>query len=236
MIRLAQEKVLVVDDEKEIAELIRDYLETEGFQVSLSFDGEQAMERFRSFGPQLVILDIMMPKIDGMEVCRMMRAESSVPILMLSAKKGDIDKILGLGLGADDYITKPFVPGELIARVKAHLRRYIHLSGSGNRSKPLKFGQLEIDLKSYNVFLEGREIDLSAKEFEVLKFLAIQPGQVFTREQIFNQVWGYGEYGDLNTVTVYVRKIREKIEDEPAKPRFIKTVWGVGYKFDGGQL
>jgi len=233
---MAQERILVVDDEKEIAELIRDYLENEGFEVKLSFDGEQAMESFRGFDPQLVILDIMMPKIDGMEVCRMIRAESAVPILMLSAKKGDIDKILGLGLGADDYITKPFVPGELIARVKANLRRYIHLSGNRDRSTPLKFGSLEINLKSYNVFLNGRGIDLSGKEFEVLRLLATHPGQVFSREQIFNQIWGYEEYGDLNTVTVYVRKIREKIEQEPAKPRFIKTVWGVGYKFDGGQL
>ncbi len=165
----------------------------------------------------------------------MMRAESPGPSMMLSARKGDSDKILGLGLGADDYVTKPFVPGELIARVKAHLRRYIHLSASENRSKSLKFGPLEIDLKSYNVLLEGREIGFSAKEFEVLKFLATHPGQVFSREQIFNRIWGYEEYGDLNTVTVYVRKIREKIEQEPARPRFVKTVWGVGYKFDGGQ-
>lgn len=231
----AKDKILVVDDEKEIAELLRDYLKREGFEVILAFDGEQGLEVFRKQSPTLVVLDIMLPKIDGMEICRVIRNESAVPVIMLSARKEDVDKILALGLGADDYVAKPFSPGELAARVKAQLRRFKLLSSPLQKPQVIKYGDLEIDSRGYNVYISGTKIDLSAKEFSILYYLALHPHQVFTREQIFDQVWGYGEYGDVNTVTVHIRKIREKIETDPSHPYFIKTVWGVGYKFEGVQ-
>lgn len=230
-----RERILVVDDESEIAELIVDYLEAEGFEAAIALDGEEALQRFNEFQPHLVILDIMLPKLDGMEVCRRIREVSSIPILMLSAKRSDTDKILGLGLGADDYVTKPFSPGEMIARVKAQLRRYMKLSppSDDESCELLKFGDLVIDLKSFTVNISDKTVSFSVKEFEVLKYLALHPSQVFTREQIFDHVWGYQQYGDINTVTVHIRKIREKIEPDPSNPIYIKTVWGVGYKFEG---
>lgn len=170
-----------------------------------------------------------------MEVCRILRSESNVPIIMLSAKKAEVDKILGLGLGADDYVVKPFSPGEVVARVKAQLRRYNMLSPSDNQKEFLRFGELEVDQKGYTVRLNGNPIEFSAKEFEVLRFFALHPGQVLTREQVFENVWGYNEFGDLNTVTVYIKKIREKIEGDLSNPQYIKTVWGVGYRFNGGK-
>ncbi len=231
---MSKDKILIVEDEKEIAELIKDYLTREGYEVIISLDGEQGLRDYRRHVPKLVILDIMLPKLEGTEICRIIRNESNIPILMLSAKKDDVDKILSLGLGADDYVTKPFSLRELVARVKAQLRRYTLLSSVPDRKNRLKYGDLEIDCKGYTVYLSGKKIDLSAKEFEILNFLASSPQQVFTREQIFEQIWGFNEFGDINTVTVHIRKIREKIEREPANPRFIKTVWGVGYKFEGG--
>lgn len=228
------ERILVVDDEVELAEIIRDYLKKDGFVVELAFNGRQALDAFKRFDPQLVILDVMMPEVDGMEVCRIIRSQSSIPLLLLSAKSSDIDKILGLGIGADDYITKPFSPGELVARAKSHLRRYTQFSASDtlNNGDQLIFGDLSIEDKSYTVAFKGRRIELAAKEFEILSYMAHHPMQVFTREQLFNQIWGFAEYGDINTVTVHIRKIREKIEQDPSNPIFIKTVWGVGYKFD----
>lgn len=231
---MSQKKILVVDDEKEIANLVRDFLIAEGFEVVVSYDGEEGMNAFKQHKPDLAVLDIMLPKKDGMEVCRTIRSESSIPIIMLSAKKSDIDKVLGLGLGADDYVTKPFSPVELVARIKAHLRRYTQLSSKESNADILTFEKLKIYLESYKVTIEGREISLTAKEFETLRLLASSPSRVYTREQIFNQVWGFNEYGDINTVTVHIKKIREKIEDDPSHPEYIKTVWGVGYKFDGG--
>lgn len=231
---MSQKKILVVDDEKEIANLVRDFLAAEGFEVVVGYDGEEGMNAFKQHKPDLAVLDIMLPKKDGMEVCRTIRSESSIPIIMLSAKKSDIDKVLGLGLGADDYVTKPFSPVELVARIKAHLRRYTHLSSKESNADILTFGKLKIYLESYKVTIEGREIALTAKEFETLRLLASSPSRVYTREQIFNQVWGFNEYGDINTVTVHIKKIREKIEDDLSHPEYIKTVWGVGYKFDGG--
>lgn len=231
---MANERILIADDEKELVEIMRDYLQAEGFEVFTSFDGEEALESFDKFDPQLVLLDVMMPKIDGMEVCRLIRARADVPVLMLSAKSGDIDKILALGLGADDYITKPFSPGELVARVKAQLRRYLRLSNHQQQPAILQYGNLKIDSKAYTVKVDGRIIDLTAREFELLNYMASNSMQVFTREQLFNKIWGFSEFGDINTVTVHIRKIREKIESDPANPVFIKTVWSVGYKFDGG--
>jgi DNA-binding response OmpR family regulator len=225
--------ILVVDDELELAELLRDYFEREHCRVSISVDGKEALEMFRQQKPQLVVLDVMLPSLDGMEVCRAMRAESNVPIIMLSAKKAEVDKILGLGLGADDYVSKPFSPGEVVARVKAQLRRSA-MASERDDTGILRFGDLEIDCKGYMARLAGKTVAFSAKEFEVLRFFAQHPSQALSREQIFENVWGYGEYGDLNTVTVHVKKIREKIEAEPSSPQYIKTVWGVGYRFDGG--
>lgn len=230
---MAGEKILIVDDEIEIGDIIKDYLEAEGFKVYVAIDGEEGLKYFKKVDPQLVILDIMLPVIDGMEVCRSIRARSSIPVIMLSAKSSDTDKIISLGLGADDYMIKPFSPGELLARVKAQLRRYMHLSAPINNSDIQSFHNLMIDNKSYSVYVRSKLVNLAAKEFEVLSFMAKHKNQVFTREQLFNQIWGFDEYGDINTVTVHIRKIREKIEDNPSEPRFIKTVWGVGYKFEG---
>lgn len=233
---LDKHRILVVDDEQEIAELVRDYLQKEGYEVVLALDGEEAIKLYRETKPSLAVLDIMLPGVEGTEVCRIIRSESSIPVIMLSAKSGDIDKILSLGLGADDYMTKPFSPMELVARVKAQLRRYTTLSAPAKAKDEniFIFHDLKVDIKGYDVFIRDRKIELSAKEFEVLHLFCLHPGQVLTREQIFDQVWGFNEYGDINTVTVHIRKIREKIEQDPSKPVYIKTVWGVGYKFDGG--
>ena len=228
-------KIMVVDDELEIAELIKDYLEAEQYDVIISTDGKECLKLFREYHPQLIVLDIMLPGLDGMEVCRTIRAESAIPIIMLSAKKTEIDKILGLGLGADDYVVKPFSPGEVVARVKAQLRRYHQLSAIADKGDVRSFHNLEIDLKAYTVRLNGKCVDFTAKEFEVLRFLALHPNQVLTRQQIYENVWGVNEYGDLNTVTIHVKKIREKIEDDVSAPAFIKTVRSVGYKFGGGE-
>jgi two-component system response regulator VicR len=233
---MGKETILVVDDEKEIAELVRDYLEFENFNVICAYDGQQALELFQEHQPDLAILDVMLPKLDGLEVCKNIRAKSSIPILMLSAKKSDVDKILGLGLGADDYITKPFSPKVLVARVKAHLRRYRQFSDLSKKGGRLTFNNLVIDLNAYSVYVNDKPVSLSSKEFEVLKFLATHPNRVFTREEIFHNVWGYNEYGDINTVTVHISKIREKIEEDPSHPVYIQTVWGVGYKFTGGNI
>ena len=233
---MANEKVLVIDDEKDLCMIVCDYLKNEQYKVESSFDGKDGLDKFNEFKPDLVILDIMLPTIDGMEVCRSIRAKSRVPIIMLSAKSGDMDKILSLGLGADDYITKPFSPGELVARVKAHLRRYTYISQGGsekNSDHILNFGELVINNSSYTVTYKGENVILSAKEFELLSFLASNPYQVFTREQLYDKIWGFNDYGDITTVTVHMRKIREKIEENPASPKYLKTVWGVGYKFEG---
>lgn len=229
-------KIMVVDDEPELAELIKDYLEEEKYSVIICYDGKEAVEQFRLHQPHLVVLDIMLPNLDGMEVCRIIRSESIIPIIMLSAKKAEVDKILGLGLGADDYVVKPFSPGEVVARVKAQLRRCMLLTPPSEQKQILIHGDLEIDPKAYTVKLRDVIVEFSAKEFEVLRFFATHPGQVLTREQLFENVWGYNEYGDLNTVTVHIKKIREKIENNPSSPQYIKTVWGVGYRFDGDRI
>lgn len=228
-------RILVVDDEIEIVELVQDYLEREGFGVIAAGDGQAAIEAARRENPDLIVLDIMLPKIDGFEVCRQLRAEMVAPILLLSAKGQEVDKILGLGLGADDYITKPFSPGELVARVKAHLRRATLLS-KGHEETILTFGNLTIDVNGYKVSRCGQEVALPTREFELLRFMALHASQVFTREQLFEKVWGYDYVGDDSTVTVHIRRLREKLEDDPGDPRHIKTIWGVGYKFEGESL
>ncbi|CAM3866216.1 MULTISPECIES: response regulator transcription factor [Paenibacillus] len=228
------DRIMIVEDEKEIADLLKDYLVEEHFEVIVASDGIEAVRLFRETRPQLMILDIMLPHLNGIEVCRTIRSEWSIPIIMLSAKKSDVDKILGLGIGADDYVVKPFSPGEVIARVRAQLRRVNQLSSPMPPSDIIRHKDLELDLKAYEVSVRNQPVQCSAKEFEVLRFMALHPNQVLTREQIFQNVWGFEERGDLNTVTVHIKKIREKIERDPANPTLIKTVWGVGYKLDGG--
>lgn len=209
---------------------MRDYLEAEGFQVIGVGDGDAALQTVNANQIDCIVLDIMMPGKTGFEVCRAIRDQADVPILFLSARQSDTDKIRGLGLGGDDYIGKPFSPGEVVARIKAVLRRYKR-GGQAQQSPRLRFGRLEIDVKAREVFVAGQAVYLTAKEYELILFLAEHPRQVFTREQLFDRIWG--DFGDLHTVTVHVARIREKIEGDPSKPKLIGTVWGVGYRFEG---
>jgi two-component system response regulator VicR len=230
---MSGEKILIIDDEVEISDIVGDFLKAEGFVVYSAVNGQEGLLCFNREKPKLVILDIMLPFVDGMEMCRTIRSISNVPIIMLSAKSSNTDKVISLGLGADDYIMKPFDTMELIARVKAQLRRYTQFSMPVAEMVLLTFGKLVIDDKAYAVYVNSKIVNLAAKEFQVLSYLAHHSGQVFTREQLFNQIWGFEEYGDTNTVTVHIRRIREKVEENPSEPLYIKTVWGVGYKFDG---
>lgn len=225
-----QEKILVVDDEKTLVKALKFGLEKEGFQVSAAYDGVEALEKVEQEDPDLVVLDLMLPKLDGFEVCRRLRKDKDLPIIMLTARDEDIDKILGLELGADDYMTKPFNPRELMARIKAILRRSTQAVGGGTR-KVIRAGKLEINLIKHQVLLEGKEVDLTAKEYALLSYLASSPGRVFSREQLLEHVWGYEYCGDARTVDVHIRHVREKLEDNPAEPKMILTVWGTGYKF-----
>ena len=232
---MAQELIHIVEDEVEIAELIRDYLEDEGFRVTHSIDGQQGLDKFQAEKPDLVILDLMLPKMDGFEVCRLMRKDSETPVIILSSKNTDMDKVLALGIGADDYVTKPFSPIELVARVKAHLRRSNKQSAApSSNNNVLEFGGLRIDSSAYTVHVDNNLVNMTNKEFELLKLLAHNPNQVLTKDQIINAVWGNNYYGDDNTIPVHIRKIREKIEVDPSNPKYILTVWGVGYRFTGG--
>ncbi len=223
-------KILVVDDEKPISDIIRFNLEREGFDVNVAFDGEEALKKVYQFQPDLILLDLMLPKLDGFQVCKKVRESFNMPILMLTAKEEEVDKVLGLELGADDYITKPFGMRELIARVKANLRR-IDVDKTGNQNNIIMSGNLSIDLDKYEVKKGDEIIDLTLREFELLKFLATQENQVFTREQLLKDVWGYEYYGDIRTVDVTVRRLREKIEDDSSSPKYILTKRGVGYYF-----
>ena len=225
--------IMVVEDEKDMACLIQDFLEVEGYTVYLAHDGRQAVEEFAKYNPELVILDIMIPFIDGMEVCKKIRQQSSIPIIMLSAKGTDMDKVLGLGLGADDYMTKPFSPIELVARVKANLRRFKQYESVKAPGERIQFGELEADMRAHTVLLSGNSINLSAKEFALLRFFMENPFQVFTRDQLYENVWQYGDSGDVQAVTVYIRKLREKIEKNPSEPKYVHTKWGVGYYYQG---
>lgn len=226
------EKILIIDDEKELVDIVEVYLKAEGYIVEKAYEGKVGLIKCKTLKPDMVILDIKLPDMDGIEICKTIRRDSDMPILMLSAKSGDIDKILSLGFGADDYVTKPFSTNELVARVKAHLRRY-EKSTFNSKKDILEYGGLQIHCKSYSVFVDNKIVSLAAKEFELLSFLANNPNQVFSKEQLFEQVWGFEEFGDVNTIAVHVRKIREKIEENPSSPVFIKTVWSVGYKFQG---
>ncbi|KXG73914.1 response regulator YycF [Thermotalea metallivorans] len=223
-------KVLVVDDEKPISDILKFNLEKEGYEVNVAYDGEDAIRKVYQFEPDLILLDIMLPKLDGFQVCKKIRENLNTPILMLTAKEEEVDKVLGLELGADDYITKPFSIRELMARVKANMRR-MESNGNHQKGQVLCFGDLNIDLSKYEVKKGQQVIDLTLREFELLKFLATQEDQVFTREQLLEEVWGYEYYGDIRTVDVTVRRLREKIEDNSSNPQYIQTKRGVGYYF-----
>lgn len=225
-------KILIVEDEESIADLEKDYLELSGFEVEVANDGQTGLEKALSGDFDLVILDLMLPGVDGFEICRKVRAEKNTPIIMVSAKKDDIDKIRGLGLGADDYMTKPFSPSELVARVKAHMARYERLIGSNVQMNDIvEIRGVKIDKTARRVWVNGEETNFTTKEFDLLTFLAQNPNRVFTKEELFREIWDMESIGDIATVTVHIKKIREKIEYDTAKPQYIETIWGVGYRF-----
>jgi DNA-binding response OmpR family regulator len=225
-------KILIIEDEQSIAELERDYLEINSFSVDVENSGDTGLRKAKSEDYDLIIVDLMLPKVDGFEICKEIRKESNVPIIMVSAKKEDIDKIRGLGLGADDYITKPFSPSELVARVKAHLARYERLIGSKEPKKDeINIRGLRIDKMSRRVFVNDKEVIFTTKEFDLLAFLAENPNRVYSKDDIFERIWGIDSFGDIATVTVHIGKLREKIEANPSKPQYIETVWGAGYRF-----
>lgn len=225
-------RILIIEDESSIAELEKDYLELSGFEVALEEEGNQGLKRALEEDFDLLILDLMLPGLDGFEICRRFREVKNTPIIMISAKKEDIDKIRGLGLGADDYMTKPFSPSEMVARVKAHLARYERLIGSGSpENEIIEIRGLKIDKTARRVWINGEEKNFTTKEFDLLTFLAQNPNHVFTKEDLFSKIWDMESIGDIATVTVHIKKIREKIEFNTAKPQYIETIWGVGYRF-----
>lgn len=225
-------KILIVEDEEAIADLEKDYLELSGFEVEVANDGETGLKKALENDYDLFILDLMLPGVDGFEICRQVRDEKNTPIIMVSAKKDDIDKIRGLGLGADDYITKPFSPSELVARVKAHMARYDRLVGSAvEENKVIEIRGLKIDTTARRVWVNGEEKPFTTKEFDLLTFLASHPNHVYTKDELFSEIWDMESIGDIATVTVHIKKIREKIEFDTSKPQYIETIWGVGYRF-----
>ena len=224
-------KILMIEDERDIAELEKDYLEINGFEVVIKEDGKEGFDEAMNESYDLIIIDIMLPGMDGFEICREIRKEKNVPIIMVTAKQESVDKIRGLGLGADDYMVKPFDPSELVARVKRNIDRYEELVKEGGKLDELIFSELKIIPKSRQVFINGEEVKLTNKEFDLLLFLAENRNIVFTKEQLFDKIWGMESLGDISTVTVHINRVREKIEDENRK--YIETVWGTGYKFVG---
>lgn len=225
-------KILIIEDEKAISELEKDYLELSDFEVTIEEDGNQGAARAISEDFDLIILDLMLPGMDGFDICKLIREKKDTPIIMVSAKKDDIDKIRGLGLGADDYMTKPFSPSELVARVKAHLARYERLTSAGvQKNEVIEIRGLKIDKTARRVYVNGEEKIFTTKEFDLLTFLAENPNHVFSKEELFNKIWNMESVGDIATVTVHIKKIREKIEKSTSKPQYIETIWGVGYRF-----
>ena len=225
-------KILIIEDEEAIADLEKDYLELSGFEVAIENTGDIGLATALGGEFDLIILDLMLPGMDGFEVCKKIREEKNVPILMVSAKKDDIDKIRGLGLGADDYMTKPFSPSELVARVKAHMARYDRLVGSNQKENNIvEIRGIRIDKTARRVYVNGEEKNFTTKEFDLLTFLAENPNHVYTKEELFREIWDMDSIGDIATVTVHIKKIREKIEFDTAKPQYIETIWGVGYRF-----
>ncbi len=223
------DRILVVEDEAIVAEVVERFLRREGYETMVVGDGRQALNELSRFLPDLIVLDIMLPEVDGLEVCRQVRSRAQTPIIMLTARGDETDKVLGLGLGADDYVTKPFSPRELAARVQAVLRRAKAQPGD---AEMLRFGSLRISARTRIVEREGVDLRLTAREFDLLLFLARHAGQVFSRDQLMDAVWDYDFAGDTGTVTVHMRRLREKVEEDPSRPRYLKTVWGVGYKFE----
>lgn len=225
-------RILIIEDEIEIADLEKDYLELSGFEVKIANDGTKGLEMALSEKFDLVILDLMLPGMDGFEVCKEIRNKKNLPIIMVSAKKDDIDKIRGLGLGADDYMTKPFSPSELVARVKAHMARFERLVGSQAKENDIiEIRGIRIDKTARRVYVDDVEKTFTTKEFDLLTFLASNPNHVFTKEELFREIWDMESIGDIATVTVHIKKIREKVEYDTAKPQYIETIWGVGYRF-----
>lgn len=226
-------RILIIEDELSIAELERDYLEIEGFHADIATDGKTGLEMVLNNRYVLILLDLMLPEINGFEICRRIRKEVDIPILMITAKNEDIDKVRGLGLGADDYIVKPFSPSELVARVKAHLNRYNRLRQKAPLEDEIHVRDLRINKASRQVFINGKEVIFTAKEFDLLVFLATHPNQVFSKDHLFERIWGYDALGDTATVTVHVKRIREKIETDSPPSHYIETIWGAGYRFNG---
>lgn len=224
-------KVLIIEDERAIARIIKDYLTVNCFEAIIAETGKEGIHLAENTDPSFIILDLTLPDADGIELCRYIRERSNVPILILSARGSDTEKVLGLGFGADDYMTKPFSLSELVARIQAHLRKHERMINNQNNQEMLRFGNLEINKKEYKVTKEKNVVSLSAKEFDLLYFLSKHNNQVFSKRQLLDAIWGYGEYGDENTITVYIRRLREKIETNPSSPVYIQTVWGIGYKF-----
>lgn len=225
-------KILIIEDEEAIADLEKDYLELSGFEVMIENTGDKGLYHALKEEFDLVVLDLMLPGMDGFEVCKRIREEKNIPILMVSAKKDDIDKIRGLGLGADDYMTKPFSPSELVARVKAHMARYDRLVSTSQKSNDvIEIRGIRIDKTARRVYVNGEEKPFTTKEFDLLTFLAENPNRVFKKEELFREIWDMDSVGDIATVTVHIKKIREKIEFDTAKPQYIETIWGVGYRF-----
>ena len=225
-------RILIIEDEEAIADLEKDYLELSDFDVTIEHDGEEGLKQALSGDYGLIILDLMLPGMDGFEVCKHIREKKDVPVIMVSAKQDDIDKIRGLGLGADDYLTKPFSPSELVARVKAHLSRYSRLVGNNAKKNDIiEIRELKIDKTARRVFIDGVEKPFTTKEFDLLTFLAENPNHVFSKEELFRQIWNMESVGDIATVTVHIKKIREKIEYDTSNPQYIETIWGVGYRF-----
>jgi DNA-binding response OmpR family regulator len=225
-------RILVVDDEKIVIEVVERYLQQDGYEVKTASTGRQALEIAKQWQPDLVILDLMLPEMDGKEVCRQLRQDRLMPIIMLTAKASENDRIVGLEIGADDYVVKPFSPRELVARVKSVLRRTSY-NKTEETNGLIRANELSIDPKARVVTHRNMVVDLTAKEFDLLYFLASHPNQAFTREQLMNEVWDFSYNAEYGTVTVHIRRLRSKIEDNPLKPRYIKTLWGVGYKFEG---
>ncbi|MCL6612372.1 MAG: response regulator transcription factor [Peptococcaceae bacterium] len=230
-------RILIIEDDQDISRIIKDYIEKNGYNVYIANNGKEAWQSIESLNPDFIILDIMLPDIDGIDMCRQIREKNNVPILILSARGSDTDKVLGLGFGADDYMTKPFSLSELLARVKSNLRRVesmIHPPQSmlSELEDVLRFGNVTVDRKGYKVLKDGKEISVPVKELELLFYLSKHKNQVFSKSQLLDAVWGYTAYGDESTITVYIRRLREKLEDDPSNPAYIKTVWGIGYKFN----
>lgn len=226
------DKIIIIEDDVAIAEIERDYLELDGFAVEIAADGNVGLERGLSGEHSLILLDLMLPGMDGFAICRALREQIDVPILMVTARQEDIDKIRGLGLGADDYIEKPFSPSVLVARVKAHLARYRRLTGSERTSGEIQIGGIRLNEETHRVYVDGREVELTNKEYELLLFFMLNVDVVFSREQLYERIWGWDAMGDSATVAVHINRLRKKIEQDPANPRYIVSVWGAGYRFN----